>query len=114
MKTSPASSAVSEPLSTGDGTSTGGSVFVQIDDLKKQHVSPQEAANFSDLALAKQHWVKIYADKGKNRLISFPFTFENLGSQTLCMVQNDMYGTWMLNASRIHCVCPNEEAPQDK
>jgi hypothetical protein len=106
-KTSSVAPIVSEPLSAGSGASTGGSVFVQIDELPRQHVSPQEAADFSGLSLAQKHWVKLYDDAGTKQLVSFPFTFEAGRTPTMCMAQNPMYRTWMLEASGINCTCPD-------
>jgi plastocyanin len=107
MKTSSVAAGASEPLSAGSGASTGGFVFVQVDNLPKRHVSPKEAADFTGLSLTQKHWVRLYDDAGTKQLVSFPFTFEAGRAPTLCMAQNPMYRTWMLEASGINCTCPD-------
>lgn len=105
VKTAAVSFKTDEALSSGDA-STGQFVVVQIDDLKKQPVSTQQAADFLDLNLKKKHRIKIYDARGEKQLISFSFNFEEKGSTTLCMEQNAMYRTWSLDASGIGCTCP--------
>jgi hypothetical protein len=67
---------------------------VQIDDGEIKRALPDSAFRFDNLALNKQHWVKIRLD-GK-LYASFSFTFEKYEVSDLCLWYNDFYHTWSM------------------
>ena len=67
---------------------------VQIDNGDIKKALPDSAFLFDNLALNKQHWVKIRLD-GKLHS-SFSFTFEKYESPDLCLWYSDFYRTWSM------------------
>ena len=67
---------------------------IQIDDGEIKKALPDSAFLFDNLALNKQHWVKIRLD-GKP-YSSFSFTFEKYETPDLCLWYNDFYHTWSM------------------
>jgi hypothetical protein len=67
---------------------------IQIDGSEIRKALPDTAFLFDNLALNKQHLVKIRLD-GK-LYASFSFTFEKYESSNLCLWYKDFYHTWSM------------------
>jgi hypothetical protein len=71
---------------------------VQIDDGEIKKPLPDAALLFDNLALNKQHWVKIRL--GGKLYASFSFTFKKYEASDLCLWYNDFYHTWSMWAQK--------------
>jgi hypothetical protein len=67
---------------------------IQIDSGEIKKALPDSTLLFDNLALNKQHWVKIRLD-GKP-YASFSFAFEKYEVSDLCLWYNDFYHTWSM------------------
>lgn len=83
---------------------------IQIDDGEIMAALPDTAILFGNLALKKQHWVKIRLN-GK-LYASFPFTFDKYEASDLCLWYNDFYHTWSMwkqKDSKHLCKCQSAD-----
>ena len=86
------------------GAKEGSAFTVQVDDLPAITVTTNLSGVFTNLSLAKKHFVKIKLD-GK-ALTSFRFDFKERGDH-LRLWYNPFYGTWSLSDVRKgeKCAC---------
>src|SRR5678815_3289457 len=71
---------------------------IQIDELPTVEISCYDSASFSSVPLRVKHKTRIWV--GSRLLETFFFTFEQKGSDRLCLDFNPYYGTWQLEAFR--------------